>query len=313
MTRPVLPHPPLVDPTATTPEPGHVPVVWPTAQHPEALAEHGYHPHTARDHLRLHPAVAAYAIAAYTHPGSMVLDPDCGAGTVLVEALRAGRHAVGLTRQRRWWTLARANLSAAKHDGATTDGMVLDRPLAAVPPSQTTALTGAVDLVLTSWRHPAPDPSTDPDTSSPTPGTGREDRLATLLTWCRPLLAPGGHVVVVARPRRRGGYLLDGPGQVIAAARTARLVPVARHVALLAELHDGRVHLEASLAQRRAVAAHQRTTKQPIALSVHHEVIVFHAPRLAAQAAALPAPAVPIRPRLRALHDEAAEFAERAA
>jgi modification methylase len=292
-----LPCPPLVAPSAE-PQPGRVPVVWPIGARREDLAGHGYDPDTVRDHLRIHPRIAAYAISAYARPGGMVLDPDCGAGTVLVEALRAGRHAVGLTRERRWWTLARANLSVAKREGATADGMVLDRPLAARPPNHTTALNGAVDLVLTAWRHPhlhGPDPVRS---------TSGQDRLGALLAWCRPLLRPGGHVVVIARPQRRRGYLLDGPGQVMAAARTAQLVPLARHVALLADLRNGCVHVAASTAQQAALARHQRTTRQPIASSVHHEVLVFHAPLAAAQAAAVCAPAAgPIPSRLLARAD----------
>lgn len=68
----------------------------------------------------------SHAITAYTRPGDTVLDPDCGAGTVLTEALRSGRHAIGLTGQPRWWPVARANITAAKYDGATPDGMVLN-------------------------------------------------------------------------------------------------------------------------------------------------------------------------------------------
>ncbi|MFE1961543.1 DNA methyltransferase [Streptomyces sp. NPDC059479] len=102
--------------------------VWATGQHsgPAELAAGGYLPDTAGDAFRIPPTVARHAISLYTRPGDTVLDPDCGSGTVLVEALRTGRHAVGLTKQKRWWPLARANISAAKHDGALTDGMVLD-------------------------------------------------------------------------------------------------------------------------------------------------------------------------------------------
>lgn len=103
--------------------------VWPTGgvDRVAQLATGGYLPATATDTTGLPPAVAAHAVRFYTEPGDMVLDPDCGAGTVLVEVVRAGRHAVGMTGGR-WWPLARANLNTAKLAGAPTDGMVLQRP-----------------------------------------------------------------------------------------------------------------------------------------------------------------------------------------
>ncbi len=43
----------------------------------------------------LPPALARYFIAAYSHSGETVLDPYCGKGTVLLEAVCMGRRAVG--------------------------------------------------------------------------------------------------------------------------------------------------------------------------------------------------------------------------
>lgn len=42
------------------------------------------------------PVFAAAAIEAFTNPGDLVLDPHVGGGTTLVEALAAGRQAVGV-------------------------------------------------------------------------------------------------------------------------------------------------------------------------------------------------------------------------
>jgi 16S rRNA G966 N2-methylase RsmD len=44
----------------------------------------------------MHPSTARGAIAAWSKPGQRVLDPFCGSGTVLVEAMAAGRPAVGV-------------------------------------------------------------------------------------------------------------------------------------------------------------------------------------------------------------------------
>jgi DNA modification methylase len=52
---------------------------------------HGFHTYPAR----LHPVTAARLVQALCAGGATVLDPFCGSGTVLVEAMIAGRRAVG--------------------------------------------------------------------------------------------------------------------------------------------------------------------------------------------------------------------------
>ncbi|MEO6418605.1 MAG: DNA methyltransferase, partial [Polyangiaceae bacterium] len=52
---------------------------------------HGFHTYPAR----MHPITAARLVYAFSSPGKRVLDPFCGSGTVLVEAMLAGRDAVG--------------------------------------------------------------------------------------------------------------------------------------------------------------------------------------------------------------------------
>jgi len=53
---------------------------------------HGFHSYAGR----MHPTIARGAVAAFSRPGEMVIDPFCGSGTVLVEAMAAGRAAVGV-------------------------------------------------------------------------------------------------------------------------------------------------------------------------------------------------------------------------
>jgi len=53
---------------------------------------HGFHSYAGR----MHPSIARGGIAAFSAPGETVLDPFCGSGTVLVEAMAAGRAAVGV-------------------------------------------------------------------------------------------------------------------------------------------------------------------------------------------------------------------------
>src|SRR6516164_9875411 len=53
---------------------------------------HGYYKYPAR----FSPAFVRAAIAIFTKPGDLILDPHVGGGTSLVEALASGREAVGV-------------------------------------------------------------------------------------------------------------------------------------------------------------------------------------------------------------------------
>ena len=44
---------------------------------------------------KFHPPIVKTLIETYSTPGDRVLDPFCGSGSMLVEAVIAGRHAVG--------------------------------------------------------------------------------------------------------------------------------------------------------------------------------------------------------------------------
>ena len=235
--------------------------VWPTGQQ-DPLAQlrvAGFVPGTEADVDRIPPAVAAHAIATYTLPGDLVLDPDCGAGTVLTQALRAGRHALGLTVHNRWWALARANVTAAKSAGAWRDGSVLDARPKVLATVRAAGLAGRVDLVLTALRIVSDHESAVAE-------------LATTLRCCEPLLRSGGHVVVIAGPiRRPDGSRVDLTTRLIGAGATAGLVLVDRCIALNAELRGSRLITRASIAERRAA----RATVLPNLLAAHHEVLVF--------------------------------------
>lgn len=259
--------------------------VWSTGQHgrTEQLRGRGYTPGTQTDTDLIPPAIVAHAITTYTRPGDLVVDPDCGAGTVLVEALRAGRHALGLTNSR-WWTIARANITAAKKAGAWRDGSVLDAPPEMLATVHAAGLVGRVGLLLTTLR-------TAPDERASGPVV--IDELAATLAYSEPLVRAAGHVVVVVRPRRHGA-LVDLTTKLIAAAMSAGLVPVERCIALTAGLRGSRLITRASLAERR-VAARARASGTPIALTTHHEVLVFQVAQdaeLAAAAANIPQSAV---------------------
>lgn len=237
-------------------------------------------PGTEADTKRIPPAVAAHAIATYTRPGDLVLDPDCGAGTVLTAALRAGRHALGLTANNRWWALARANVTAAKAAGAWRDGSVLDARPKVLATVRAAGLVGRVGLLLTAFRA-AQDRQTVPDYD---PVESSVAELTTTLRCCEPLLRAGGHVVVIAQHHRRpDGSLVDLTTRLIEAGTAAGLAPVDRCIALTAELRGSRLITRATLAERRA----SRAAGSPTSLVAHHEVLVFqlaHDAELAAAA-----------------------------
>lgn len=58
----------------------------------ERALTHGFHSYAGR----LHPSIARRAVARWSPPGGVVMDPFCGSGTVLVEGLVAGRRATGI-------------------------------------------------------------------------------------------------------------------------------------------------------------------------------------------------------------------------
>jgi DNA modification methylase len=59
---------------------------------PDRAHVHGFHVYPAR----MHPVTAARLVRAFSSERATVLDPFCGSGTVLVEAMIAGRRAVGV-------------------------------------------------------------------------------------------------------------------------------------------------------------------------------------------------------------------------
>ncbi|MCP2261311.1 DNA methylase [Streptoalloteichus tenebrarius] len=90
--------------------------VWATAQSSPAAQRAGrYVPESTAHPANMLPAVAAHAILHYTQPGDLVLDPMCGMGTTLVEAIHTGRRALGVEYERHWVGITRANLAHVGH------------------------------------------------------------------------------------------------------------------------------------------------------------------------------------------------------
>jgi modification methylase len=244
---------------------------------------------------RMMPALARTAIATYTRPGDLVLDPMCGIGTTLVEAVHAGRTAAGIEYEPQWTALARDNLRLAEQAGAGGRATVATgdaREAATLLPPD---LAGRARLLLTSppygpvghgrvdvprsdkvrkWYHRY---GHDPANLARRPLPELLDGFREILRACLPLLAPGAAVVLTARPYRLAGELIDLPGAVLHTATSLRLEPVGRYVALLAGVHPDRIVPRGSFFQMANVRA-ARSAGTPLRVITHEDVLVLRAP-----------------------------------
>ncbi|MEU8015944.1 DNA methyltransferase [Micromonospora parva] len=268
--------------------------VWATAQSTGPVQRRGrYMPESVKHPARMLPAIAAHAIAAYTQPGDLVLDPMCGIGTTLVEAVHAGRDAFGIEYEPQWSNIADANIRHAHDQGASGRASIIrgdaTRLMSLVPK----ALTGQVALVVTSppygpTVHGLVRPGEhgvvkyddryndgeDKGNLAYRDLTGLTDGFAQILRGCATLLRPGGAVVVTARPWRKRGELVDLPSAVIAAGLRAGLAPTERCVALLAAVRDGQLVARPSFFQLQQVRK-ARTAGVPMHLIAHEDVLIF--------------------------------------
>jgi SAM-dependent methyltransferase len=212
--------------------------VWATGQASPGVQRRGRYVSESSAHpAKMLPAVAAHAIAHYTRAGELVLDPMCGIGTTLVDAVHLGRRAVGVEYEPRWAQIARANLDpGSDRAGAgqviTGDARRLDWLLPA-------ELLGQAALVVTS---PPYGPSTHGQVDTGPGGIHKRDHLygnlldrgnlanighlrllagfTRILTIAARYLRPGGHVVITVRPWREHAELIDLPARSPPAAAT---------------------------------------------------------------------------------------------
>jgi modification methylase len=301
--------------------------VWNTAPTTARLQRMGrYLPGSAAHPAKMLPGIAAHAIRRYTAPGDLVIDPMCGIGTTLVEALYLGRHALGIEYEPRWADLARAN---TQHAIAHTR-----RGLAEVVRGDARQLADLIDpgylgqaaLAITSPPYgSSAHGRVRATTETGTPGVtkwnwryGRDPRnlayattdhlltgLTRILTHTARVLRPGGTAVITARPWRHHGELTDLPTAVLTAGRQAGLIPVERCAALLAGLRDDQLILRPSFFQLKNTrdARHQGL---PLHLIAHEDVLIFRKPgtHIAATACRTrPRRSAPCRTRVRLSED----------
>lgn len=275
---------------------GHPGSVWLTGQNPSRDLRRGRYTRESITHPgKMLPTIARYAIRTYTRPGEMVLDPMAGIGTTLIEAMRLGRHGVGVEYEPEWVAKAADNIRHSQRAGAPGRAEIYPGDSTMLPTLLPASLRGQVALVITS---PPYGPSTHGQVRTPGPKRGKvrkvhhkyggagnlayrshhelADAFTAILAGCRALLRPGGHVVVTTRPYRRHGELIDIPGMAEAAGINAGLDLVEECIALICGVRDGVIIPRASFFQQKnirdAIAA-----DDPQWLVQHEDVQVFTA------------------------------------
>jgi len=273
--------------------------VWTTAQSsPSAQRKNKYTAESTAHPAKMLPEVVRHAVAHYTQPGDLVLDPMCGIGTTLVEAVRFGRRAVGVEYEPHWVEVAKANLDLAREQGVGGDDGIEARVFHGDARQLVTLLppeyVGQAALVVTS---PPYGPSTHGQVSV-APGQGVQkyhhlygntlDRgnlanighhrllagFTRILAALRTFLKPGGHIAITIRPWREHAELIDLPSQILACGRAAGLIPVERNVALLARAAETDLVARGSFFQRDFIRK-QREAGLPLHLIAHEDVLVF--------------------------------------
>ena len=277
--------------------------VWSTGQRTAAVQRTGRYLPESRNHPgKMLPAIAAQAIATYTRPGDLVIDPMCGIGTTLIEAAHLGRDGIGIEYEPEWATLARANITHAASQGAAGHATVTGGDARTILPlleKQLQARDLRAALVLTSppygpsvhgqvnaaGNRPVAKShdrySRDPANLAHQPHASLIDGFTEILSGCSRLLAPDGVVAVTARPYRRAGLLVDIPGEVIRAGETAGLVLHERLVCLLARVDGPRLIPRASFFQLQTVREARRRG-DPLAVIAHEDLLIFRAADLPA-------------------------------
>ncbi|HVA61348.1 MAG TPA: DNA methyltransferase [Mycobacteriales bacterium] len=267
--------------------------VWPTAQRTARVQRAGrYLPESTAHPARMLPETARRAITTYTQPGDLVLDPMCGIGTTLVEAVHLGRAAIGVEYEPRWADIARANLMGADLSGATGDAHVITGDARRLSKLIDPEVEGHVALVLTSPPYGAslhgqvkavPGAgvaksdfrySHDPHNLAHASTTALLDGFRDILAGCVPLLRPGGIVAVTARPWREQGRLVDLSSAVLQLGEDIGLIPYDRLVALLVGLRGDRLVPRASFFALNQVRQARRRGN-PLHVIAHEDILVL--------------------------------------
>ncbi|WP_460366527.1 TRM11 family SAM-dependent methyltransferase [Actinocorallia lasiicapitis] len=257
-----------------------------------------YVPGSMRHPGKMLPAIASQVVGAFTEPGDLVVDPMCGIGTTLVEAIHLGRDAAGMEYEADFAGLTAENVLHARGQGAAGSARVTCGDARNIA-TTLAGLRGRAALVLTSppygsrthghirsgtrggdgggvekWNHRY---SADRNNLAYRGLPELMEVFGQILAGCREILRPGGVVAITIRPIRAKGELVDLPGEVIATAQEAGLVLEHRLVALLCGLRDGGLVNRASFFQM-LETRRQREKGVAAAASAHEDLLVFTSP-----------------------------------
>lgn len=266
--------------------------VWPCAQQPSRLQHRDrYVPESIAHPAKMLPELASRAIEAFSRPGELVLDPMCGIGTTLVEAVHLGRDAVGVEYEPRWAEVAEGNVALAETFGGTGRGDVWLGDARHMPSVLPQSLQGRCAMVLTSPPYGNSvhgqvrveqgvliksdlSYSDDARNLAHVGIAALKTALQEVFAACVTFLRPGGIAVVTARPWRRDGLLSDFPATVLRAAEEAGLAPLQRLVALLCGLNGDQLVPRASFFQLQQVRK-ARQSGLPLRVIAHEDVLVL--------------------------------------
>jgi modification methylase len=288
--------------------------IWPCAQKTSQWQRHRrYLPESNRHPGKMLPALARHAIDAYSEPGDLVIDPMCGIGTTLVEAIHLEREAIGVELEPRWANLARANIQHAHDHGATASAQVIEGDARGLQglltahahrrhgrtAGQTRRPRGQADLILASppYACQIADVITEniasrtgricrEDTSNYSPdkrnlgyarGSAYLAAMADIYEACATVLKPGGFLVLVTKDMRSEGALRNLSGETITLCQDVGLLYWQRVIGLLATIRDSEIVMRPSFWQtlqtRRARTRGERTH-----VVAHEDVLVFRKP-----------------------------------
>ena len=279
-----------------------LPSVLVTGQVPSRIQRRGrYVGESMRHPGKMLPSIASHVIDALTQPGDLVVDPMCGIGTTLVEAVHLGCNAVGMEYESDFAQLTALNLLHAHSQGAKGWGKVVCGDARNIATTHS-SFRGQAALVLTSppygsYTHGhvssgARDGdggpvrkrnhrySTDRGNLAHAPLPELLNGFEQILRGCLGLLRPDGIIAVTVRPIRQKGELIDLPGQVITAAQRAGLVLAGRFVALLCGLRDGQLVNRSSFFQV-LEARRAREKGVPVCAIAHEDLLIFTRPSTA--------------------------------
>lgn len=294
--------------------------MWPCAQTTSEWQRHRRYLSDSTQHPgKMLPELARRAISAYSDFGDLVVDPMCGIGTTLVEAIHLGRNALGIELEPRWASLATANLAHAREQGATGNAGVVEGDASELPrlltrnarqllrssgrrakrsESKVARLgAGSVDLILTSPPYAcqiemiggslgAKDTrnyNADRRNLGHARGTHYREAMAGVYAASAAALKPGGFLVVVTKNLRSGGELHDLAGETVALCQQTGLLYWQHVIALHAAIRDSQLVPRPSFWQlsttRKALARGER-----VQLGCHEDVLVFRKPDTAVAA-----------------------------